>query len=310
MRMGGGWARTGAGGGRKWGGCGWIQHWAHGRHLASPPHNRMNYLLAGVVVAMVLMRSPLGAKIRAYIYDAVISHTLTTSWYKCVLDEVPQGAAIMDVGIGTAAALCNNKTTIVKKDLTVVGIDYDADYIARAESLVAQSDLKSKVRVLHRSVYDKPLPPPLKEQSGSKGGSEGALAFRGVAHLHEFTNDMRSRQTGNSTPFTSLGALCSCQILLAPCVRSGAHPPRAPCPMAVQVHSATARADTVVLSQVAEVLRPESGLIYVTQVGMPPRSRCVRQNCPTPCAALTADLPSPVRSFPRRLQTPHEVGLI
>lgn len=67
----------------------------------------------------------------------------------------------MDIGIGTAVALVNNKPLLLERNLSVVGIDYDAPYIAKAKRVVTEAQLSERVAVHCKSVYDTPLPPPL-----------------------------------------------------------------------------------------------------------------------------------------------------
>lgn len=54
-------------------------------------------------------------------------------WYLLILD----GARVLDVGVGTATALVRNKELLLRKKITVVGVDYDADYIAKANKVRA-----------------------------------------------------------------------------------------------------------------------------------------------------------------------------
>jgi len=70
--------------------------------------------------------------IRSFIYDSLILR-LTSRWYAEVLRRVPEGATLLDVGIGTAGALLANGDLVKRKCMRVVGIDIDADYI-RAHS--------------------------------------------------------------------------------------------------------------------------------------------------------------------------------
>ncbi|MDG2303540.1 MAG: class I SAM-dependent methyltransferase [Candidatus Binatia bacterium] len=90
---------------------------------------------------------------RARIYDAAIL-PLTTSWYAAVLDRVPDGAAILDVGIGTGGALAANADLVQRKDLRVIGIDIDRDYIARCNALLTEKNLSERVEARLESVYD------------------------------------------------------------------------------------------------------------------------------------------------------------
>ena len=62
--------------------------------------------------------------IRADIYDFLIIR-MTKLWYKTVLERVSGGARVLDVGIGTATALVRNKESLERKNIVVVGIDYE-----------------------------------------------------------------------------------------------------------------------------------------------------------------------------------------
>jgi len=91
--------------------------------------------------------------IRSFIYDTLILR-LTSRWYAEVLRRVPEGAAILDVGIGTAGALLANDDLVTRKRLRVVGIDIDADYVERARQRLADSALSGRAEVRLESVYD------------------------------------------------------------------------------------------------------------------------------------------------------------
>lgn len=91
--------------------------------------------------------------IRSFIYDTLILG-LTSRWYAEVLRRLPEGAALLDVGIGTAGALAANADLVERKDLRVTGIDIDGDYIARARRRLRDSLLADRVEVYRESVYD------------------------------------------------------------------------------------------------------------------------------------------------------------
>jgi 2-polyprenyl-3-methyl-5-hydroxy-6-metoxy-1,4-benzoquinol methylase len=91
--------------------------------------------------------------IRSFIYDTLILR-LTSRWYAEVLRRVPQGATLLDVGIGTAGALLANEDLVKRKGLRVVGIDIDADYIARARQRLRDSSLAGLAEVRLESVYE------------------------------------------------------------------------------------------------------------------------------------------------------------
>lgn len=91
--------------------------------------------------------------IRSFIYDTLILR-LTSRWYAEVLRRVPQGATVLDVGIGTAGALLANEDLVKRKRLRVVGVDIDADYVARARQRLRDSSLAGLAEVHLESVYD------------------------------------------------------------------------------------------------------------------------------------------------------------
>lgn len=90
---------------------------------------------------------------RSHIYDALILK-LTSGWYAEVLRRLPEGAALLDVGIGTAGALLANADLVMRKGLRVTGIDIDADYIERARKRLRDSPLASRAEVRLECVYD------------------------------------------------------------------------------------------------------------------------------------------------------------
>jgi SAM-dependent methyltransferase len=104
--------------------------------------------------------------IRSFIYDLLILR-LTTRWYAEVLARVPEGAALLDVGIGTAGALLANADAVKRKRLRIVGIDVDADYVERARGRLAGSSLADRAEVRLESVYD------------HRGGPYDAVYFSG-----------------------------------------------------------------------------------------------------------------------------------
>ena len=91
--------------------------------------------------------------IRGFIYDTLIL-SLTSRWYAEVLRRVPEGTALLDVGIGTAGALLANADLVKRKCLRVTGIDIDADYIERARRRLRDSLLTGLAEVRLESVYD------------------------------------------------------------------------------------------------------------------------------------------------------------
>lgn len=90
---------------------------------------------------------------RGLIYDAAIL-PLTTRWYAEVLDRLPVGARLLDVGIGTGGALAKNAETVRAKSLNIVGVDIDEDYVKRSRKNLSKAGLDGRVEVVLQSIYD------------------------------------------------------------------------------------------------------------------------------------------------------------
>lgn len=91
--------------------------------------------------------------VRSAIYDMLILR-FTARWYAAVLERVPEGAALLDVGIGTAGALLANADLVRQKRVSVTGIDIDGDYIERARRRLEESSLHDRAEVHLESVYE------------------------------------------------------------------------------------------------------------------------------------------------------------
>ncbi|MGR4070102.1 class I SAM-dependent methyltransferase [Billgrantia sp. C5P2] len=91
--------------------------------------------------------------LRSLLYDTLILR-LTARWYAEVLERLPEGATVLDVGVGTAGALLANAERVQQKRLRITGIDIDADYVARARRRLHDSLLIERAEVRLESVYD------------------------------------------------------------------------------------------------------------------------------------------------------------
>jgi SAM-dependent methyltransferase len=91
--------------------------------------------------------------IRAWVYDRVIAG-MTAKWYRQVLERLPDGARLLDVGIGTGAALARCADVVRAKNLTVIGLDIDRDYLACCQAALGRAGLTGHVTPVLGSVYD------------------------------------------------------------------------------------------------------------------------------------------------------------
>lgn len=98
---------------------------------------------------------------RAWIYNQFLV-PMTRRWYAAVLARLPDGARMLDVGIGTAGAVVANAATVRERGLHIVGVDIDADYLKQAKKSLDKAGLSDQVDVFHepieahhpRSLYD------------------------------------------------------------------------------------------------------------------------------------------------------------
>jgi SAM-dependent methyltransferase len=98
-------------------------------------------------------KPPLRSRVRGWLYDRLVSG-MTADWYRQVLGRLPAGARLLDVGIGTGAALARCADLVRAKRLEVVGLDIDRDYLARCHTNMARAGLAERVRPELSSVYD------------------------------------------------------------------------------------------------------------------------------------------------------------
>lgn len=104
--------------------------------------------------------------LRAWIYDLAVAR-MTAAWYRAVLSHLPEGCRLLDVGIGTGAALLANTPLLLDRRVDVTGIDIDAVYLARCRRAVARRGLAERIRV-----RCEPL-------EGHRGGPYDAVYFSG-----------------------------------------------------------------------------------------------------------------------------------
>jgi cyclopropane fatty-acyl-phospholipid synthase-like methyltransferase len=91
------------------------------------------------------------ARLRSATYDAAIVG-MTADWYRAVLGRLPSGCRLLDVGIGTGAALLANAALLLEKDLRVTGVDVDAAYVERCRRALARHGLEDRVAVRLESI--------------------------------------------------------------------------------------------------------------------------------------------------------------
>jgi len=93
----------------------------------------------------------LAFRLRSAVYDALIVR-MTADWYRAVLRRLPAGCRLLDVGIGTGAALIANADLLVEKDVRVMGVDVDPAYVERCRHAVRRRGLGDRVTVRLESI--------------------------------------------------------------------------------------------------------------------------------------------------------------
>jgi SAM-dependent methyltransferase len=117
---------------------------------------------------------------RSSIYDFCIVH-VTGTWYEAMLEELDEGAVVLDVGCGTAskcqlvsfgsrrgifmaqdiimicccspAALVMHRAILQRKNIRVIGIDNDEAYIEAAKFHIGEASIENCIRVYCQDVY-------------------------------------------------------------------------------------------------------------------------------------------------------------
>lgn len=108
---------------------------------------------ANLQAEISISRNSLISTLRGMIYDHTFAK-LTVNWYRAVLERLPDRAEVLDVGIGTGGAVVANADLIRRKDLRILGLDIDADYLERCTKALAKTGLTENVQIRLESVYD------------------------------------------------------------------------------------------------------------------------------------------------------------
>lgn len=90
---------------------------------------------------------------RGWIYDRALPK-LTSRWYRAVLERLPAGSQLLDVGIGTGGALAANADLVHERDVSIVGVDIDRDYLERCQKNIDKADLHDRVQTQRVSILE------------------------------------------------------------------------------------------------------------------------------------------------------------
>ncbi|GFH59986.1 hypothetical protein CTEN210_16462 [Chaetoceros tenuissimus] len=109
--------------------------------------------LASAAVLATIYKKVSIAQIAGSIYDKIIVD-MTKVWYRAVLEQQPDHAVILDVGIGTGGALLQCKDIVQRKKLKIIGVDYNKFYVQAAEKAIADQNMSEYITVHTLDIYD------------------------------------------------------------------------------------------------------------------------------------------------------------
>jgi ubiquinone/menaquinone biosynthesis C-methylase UbiE len=87
------------------------------------------------------------------LYTLLITDVTERCYQNC-LEYVRPHSALLDVGIGNGGVIRTQHRVIREKDLRIVGIDIDADYLARCQRLIREHGLEDQVRTVHAPIEE------------------------------------------------------------------------------------------------------------------------------------------------------------
>lgn len=90
---------------------------------------------------------------RAWIYDRLF-HNLSSSWYKYVIEHLPRGAKVLDVGVGTGSSLLSQFDLVKDRGLTWTGIDINSAYLRACQESIDRIGAGDHIKVREQSIYD------------------------------------------------------------------------------------------------------------------------------------------------------------
>lgn len=143
------------------------------------------------------------SRLRSLVYDMLVVPR-TARWYAAALARIPRGARVLDVGIGTGAALAAHADAVRANGFAVVGVDVDADYLARCRATLAAAGLAAAVE-LRRTPFEAVADGPydaiyfagsfmlLDDPPAALAHARGLLSARGVVLFTQTIVSRRSR---------------------------------------------------------------------------------------------------------------------
>ncbi len=114
----------------------------------------MIYLLHFIPKLLRVFFNPLIKATRSILYDSMVVQNYTEKMNQIFLNTIPDGATILDIGIGTGTSMTRNAALIKQKRVVIDGIDVDADYIATCEQNIKAVGLEEFMTVTNVNIYE------------------------------------------------------------------------------------------------------------------------------------------------------------
>ena len=94
---------------------------------------------------------------RAWIYDRMFHH-LSRDWYRFIVNALPEGTRLLDVGVGTGTSLLSQVSLLRSRSIQVQGIDINAQYLKACQAKIDQLNAHDLIQVREESIYNLDAP--------------------------------------------------------------------------------------------------------------------------------------------------------
>jgi cyclopropane fatty-acyl-phospholipid synthase-like methyltransferase len=100
-------------------------------------------------------------KIRSTVYDAIFGGDIQAStpvMYRKVMESLPRGSTVLDIGIGTGATIERAADIIKDRRITIFGVDLDDAYVEKCQQRIIDTGLSSNISVQKRDILKEGIP--------------------------------------------------------------------------------------------------------------------------------------------------------
>ena len=94
-----------------------------------------------------------GCSMRAWIYDKLFK-SLSSTWYRQVIEYLPENSRVLDVGVGTGSSLFTQLELLKQKNFSWLGIDINSTYLSSCQAKIDKEDAGQYIKIREQSIYD------------------------------------------------------------------------------------------------------------------------------------------------------------